>query len=373
MPIGNGMDALAIVPAPLGTDAYTELAADGSPGVRRFRKHILNLGTLIHPKTGEKISLDDKFYADLARNFNAGVVDHVTVPLADDNNRHSEDPLRNAGQVVGLHRDGQKIYVDMDIRDPSVAEKIANKTILGTSAFLHLNYKDTRTGEPVGAALLHSCLTNRPHVLGLEPYREIVAASADFMDQDEPPIVLAQEVALTKDEMLAALKNEHGIDVAALQDAATAKTDMAQLTAALTEALKPAGGQVGLTEPGSESIELSDVIGAVAELAEKNVALSGAVVDLRRQRAEDQVDSYIREGRVLPKQKSVFVELALTNTDMLEQLLPDAPVVALNNSIGTAGTPHGEQRHEIDIDAEIAKLTASHSEFFTRDGRKAGK
>ena len=162
-----------IVPALDGS--YVELAGGSAP---RFRKHLLTLGPLRHPKTGQMLQLGEDFWQQLKRNFDSGVVPHPAVPLADAQNRHTEDPLANAGQIVGLERQGNKIYSVIEVRRPEVAEGIRNKTLLGASAFLNLNYRDTRSGESVGPALLHHCITNREYVLDLEPYEEIAASTS---------------------------------------------------------------------------------------------------------------------------------------------------------------------------------------------------
>jgi len=386
-----GMSGQVIIPASSGADGYVELAHSRNVQGRVFRKHILDLGTLIHPKTGEKLQLDEAFYDKLKANFDSGVCPVVQIPLADAQNRHSEDPARNLGEVVGLERDGSKVYAVMDIRDPDAAGKMG-KTLLGASAFLNLDYKDTSSGRRVGPALLHACVTNRPYVTGLDDYEEVVAASADGSGEteillsetvpapgaDEPshqygddpgdpqqpiespevPLTEEEPPVPTKDELIAQLKAEHGIDVAALQASAAAAPDTAQLTAALTAALRQAPG-VQLSAPAGDASELSlsDVVGAVAELAGQNQAYGSRVVALERQRAESEIDAYIGQGRVLPKQRSAFVDLALTNRDMLDTLLPEEPVVALNAQEGVGGMPQGEASHAADIDAELLRLT----------------
>ena len=60
-------------------------------------------------------------------------------------------------------------------------------------------------------------------------------------------------------------------------------------------------------------------------------------------------------GRVLPKQRDAFVELRLTNPDMLGKLLPDEPVVALNQQEGV--NPPQDAKRKSDLDAEILRLT----------------
>ena len=358
-----------IIPSPSGDD-YVELARTRTARGRVFRKHILSLGELIHPKTGEKLQLDEAWYDQLKANFDAGVCDIVQVPLADAQNQHSEDPLRNLGEVIGVERDGNKVYSVVDIRDSDAAAKVG-KTLLGASAFLSLDYTDTATGKKVGPALLHHCVTNRPYVTGLGDYEEVIAASADGTGD---VIVLAQEetAAMTKEELLAQLKAEHGIDVAALEAQAGQRNEMSQLTAALTEALRPAGGTVSLTGGDGETVSISDVVGAVAELAEKNVSLSGTVGVLQKDAAEREVDGYIGVGRLLPKSRARAVTLVLSgDREGLEDFLApeNAPYVRLGDVQGAA-PPQGEQRHTEDIDAEIMRLTSAPHTAHLFNGKK---
>ena len=163
----------------------------------------------------------------------------------------------------------------------------------------------------------------------------------------------------TKEELLAQLKAEHGIDVEDLQAQAAQRSDMSQLTAMLTEALRPAG-DLQLTAPAGEAVSLTDVVGAVAELAEKNVSLSGTVQGLQKEAAEREIDGYIGVGRLLPKSRRKAVELVLSgDREGLDDFLApaDQPYVKLNHVEGAA-PPQGEQRHIEDIGSEVLRLSA---------------
>jgi hypothetical protein len=372
-----GDDLRYIIPAPQGggtfqpvDDVPVALARTRRVQGKLFEKHILNLGTLLHPKTGEKINIDDKFVASMQDNFARGTCDIVQVPLANDDNKHVETPAANLGEVVGIrHRDG-KVYALIDARQD--ADKFG-KTYLGASAYLSTNYTDSATGKKAGPTLLHVAVTNRPYVTGLEDYKEVLAASAD--SPGEVVVLTAapeDPVPLSKDELLAALKNEHGIDVAALQATASAAPpapDAAALSAALADALKTAG--LVQMSAGDGELTLSDVTAAVVELAGDNKALHATVGELKLAAAEAEVDGYIGLGRLLPKTRDVAVQMALSNRDGLDAILApaDRPYVALNNQTGIGG-PDGEQKQEQDIDAELSALTARHSEFFTPDGTR---
>jgi Mu-like prophage I protein len=371
-----GDDLRYIVPAPAGTtfepvaDVPVALARSRRVQGRLFEKHILDLGMLIHPKTGEKINIDDGFVAAMQDNFAKGTCDIVQVPLANDDNKHVEGPAANLGEVVGIRQREGKVYALIDARRD--ADRFG-KTYLGASAFLSTNYTDSKTGKKAGPTLLHVAVTNRPYVTGLDDYKEVIAASDDSTGEVVVLTAAPEEVVpLTREELLAALKNEHGIDVAALQAAATAPPapDAAALSAAVVTALTDAG-VVKLTGTEEGQLSLSDVAAGVVELAADNKSLRTEVGGLKRTAAETEVDGYIAAGRLLPKTRDTAVEMALSNRDALDAIVApeDRPYVQLNHQEGLDG-PDGVQHHEEDIDAEVARLTASHKEYFTPDGTR---
>jgi hypothetical protein len=318
-----------------------------------FRKHILNKGPLIHPKTGARIDIDDEFVRALKTNFENQVCDIVQVPKAGPNNEHTEDPDRNIGEVIGIEERAGKVYALIDARSDSDADKLG-KTLLGASAQMHLNYTDTRTGKRVGPTLLHVAVTNRPYVLGLEDYEELVAASAEGSDE---VVVLTEASAeqeeeihpMTLDELKALLKAEHQIDLDALQ---AQSAEVAKLTSSLAEAgvLKLSNGEV---------LNPDDVVGAFQELANDNVSLSSRVEKLEAEGHVAAVKALVAEGRILPAQESAMVELRKANLDLFAKLVPEKPLVPLSNELGTEGLEKPGESQELDIDAEIARLTAT--------------
>jgi phage I-like protein len=367
-------DDLVIVPS--DGDGFVPLARTKTG--RLFRKHLLNLGNLRHPATGRVITVDDTFAATLKKNFDAGVCDIVQVPLANAKNEHTEDPERNIGEVVDIEVKDKKIYAVLDVREPKHAERLG-KTYLGASAMMHLDYTDTKTGKKVGPTLLHACVTNRPYVTGLENYQEIVAATTDNSDEaillttdvveeakvseeTEMPDESKAETTPAKpslEELLTALKTDHNIDVTALQAKASEGEQAASLSQTLVKALTDAG-VVKLTNDEKETVSPETVVGAVAELHQNNVTLANRVNALEKADAEYAVNDLIKAGRVLPAQKNAFVELKLSNAAMFDALVPAEPIVKLNNETGV--TPPKDEKHNQDIDAEIARLTAAYLE-----------
>lgn len=155
-------------------------------------------------------------------------------------------------------------------------------------------------------------------------------------------------------EMLAALKADHGIDVSALQAKAAEGDQAASLSQALVKALTDSGVVKLAATTATPSTE--DVVGAVAELATSNVTLTNRVNSLERTAAETLVDTLVTEGKVLPKQRAAMVELKLTNVSMFDDLVPAEPLVKLNAAAGV--NPPADSAHVKDIDAEVARLSA---------------
>lgn len=369
-------DEQQLVIIPSDGDGYTELARTRSG--RLFRKHLLNKGPLRHPANGQVIDINDDFITTLRKNFNDGVCDIVQVPLANAKNEHSEDPERNIGEVVDIEVKDNKVFAVLDIRDPGHADKLG-KTYLGASAMLSLDYTNTKTGEKVGPTLLHSCVTNRPYVTGLESYEEIVAATTDRSEeaavllsdntlviekpeQKSPEETEMPEQAETEtvakpslEELLTALKSDHNIDVSALQAQAGATTEQAQLSQTIVDALTQAG-VVKLSNTDSGGVATDTVISAVQELATDNVSLTNRINTLEKREAEHLVDKLVAEGRLMPAQRDVFVEMKLTAPAMFDKAVPAQPVVKLTAELGNNAPKDEGQKY--DIDAEIARLSA---------------
>lgn len=367
-----------IVIVPSDGDGFVELARTKQG--RLFRKHILSKGDLLHPKTGATIHVDDTFFDTLTTNFNAGVCPIVQVPLADSQNRHSEDPDRNIGEVIGVEAADDKFFAIIDARDK--ADKVG-KTLLGASAMLDLDYTDTKTGQKVGPTLLHTCVTNRPYVTDLDDYEEILAATSDtseravllFTPAPAPVADVEQKMhradketsdmgdtsatetaAATPslEDLLAALKKDHGIDVSALQTKATENEQSASLSQALVDALT-AAGVVKLSNTDADKPSTEDVVGAVAELATSNVTLTNRIQGLERKDAENAVDAFIAAARIRPAERDARVELKLSNPDMFDRLLPGEPIIALSTETGV--TPPEDEAQKKNLDADIVRLS----------------
>ena len=320
---------------------------------RLFKKQILKRGPLRHPESGRVIDITDDVIGSMVKNFKDGVCDIVQFPMAGPNNEHVEEPEKNAGEVIALEDDGTSLYAVIDVRKPNLMDEIGS-TVLGASAYLDLNYTDTRTGEPAGPTLLHVCATNRPYVVGLEDYSEVLAMT-DVSDGETILLVQPEEAqTMTLDELLAELKDTHGVDVASLQaKVAEAEKTTAALTAKLSES-----GAVKLTNTG-EAFTANDMINAVGQLAKETVQLTSTVAQLqkdaeaaKREAAVAEIDTLVAATRITPAEKDDFLELRLTNPGMFNRMVANRPAALPAPS----GVDTADKAEKIDLDAYAEAL-----------------
>lgn len=371
------MNDLVIIPSRDG-EAYNEMDQARVELSRKstgtlFRKHILTKGELIHPGNKSRIKVDDAFVARLKSNFDNKVCPIVQVPLANDSNQHVEDPDRNVGEVIDIEVKDNKVYAVIDARRN--IDRFKDKTYIGASAMLSLDYEDTNTGLKSGPTLCHVAVTNRPYITNLEDYEEIVKASADNSEEavllTEPAIEdnpgsekepeVEEHTKMTKEELLAALKDEHGIDVAALQAEADKPAETTDVTAELSNKLVAALTDAGVVKLSADNTEgnVEQVVGAVVELANDNVKLTNRIDALELSNntmvAVSEVKTQIRDGFIEPSKEVAMVKLYLSNQELYKELLPSEPIVELSIQRGST-VDADDKKVELDVDAEVARI-----------------
>lgn len=366
----------------MGSDSYLELSTKNQTKRkvlgRLFRKQILHEGSFIHPNNpAKKVVIDKEFAENLVKNFNEGT-DIVQFPIVDGDNKHSEDPTRNIGEVVGLsYKPGVGVFADIDVRKN--ADDVGT-TIIGGSAMISTHYRDNVTGDYRSPVLLHIAATNRPFISGLEPFQELVSLS----DTTEKEVVLLSEednegtitpiaadkitfsehnttggkLAMSKDELIAALK-EHGVDVMDLQRRVAAVEDIAAFS--------------NIVDTKDSKLTLSDLAEATLELDEKNIALSEQVETLTKDKtdledkynallltqAEAEVDTLIADGKIFPKARDKMIELSMKDRETFEALVPDEPIVKLSDSQTVTTFTDGEDAKNSEDIAEIERYLTS--------------
>ena len=367
---------------------------------RLFKKHILSTGPLY--ANGTKIDVDENFMNTVVKNFHDKRCDIVQVPIVGKDNKHSEDPRDNIGEVVDLKFENGKLYSFIDSRKEDASVELGN-TLIGASAAFSTNYTDTDTDTLVGPTLLHVAITNRPHVLNLGDFEEVIAMSAESGDEvimlsedsgDSGVVTneLEETQNMTKEELLAQLKAEFEIDVEALEAAAveaeaakttaveeadtlkaenetlkTEKVAVEELAVKLSNSIKEnlksdvllqlsaddgVGSQVetlitAVTDAGvqlsSQSTEIVNLSGRIESLEtdKKNTAATVAV------------DELISAGRILPRDKEAMIELRLSNEALFDKIVPETPVVELSKENGTGETPEG---NAMNVQDEVTRI-----------------
>jgi hypothetical protein len=274
------------------------------------------------------------------KNFDDGVCDIVQVPLANANNAHSEDPERNIGEVVDIESTPATRSTPSSTSATRRTHPKLGKTYLGASAMLSLDYTNTKTGEKVGPTLLHSCVTNRPYVTGLDEYEEIVAATTDRSDEatvllSDNTVVIekpSKETEMPEQETETVAEPSWRICSPPSRTSTTSTSPpsrrsrprapkQTELSQTIVDALK-AAGVVKLSNTDDDKVGTETVITAVQELATNNVTLTNRLTTLEKRDAEHAVDALITEGRILPAQREVMVDMKLSHPDMFDKVVP---------------------------------------------------
>ena len=378
---------LFYVPSPKD-DTYVSLSA--SPQGRLLKKKILPMnGSFVHPGDNKtKIFIDETVAKSIQKNFNDKIVATVQVPAVNDDNTHSEDVLRNLGEVIAVDYDKDGVYAIIDARKHA---DDFGKTILDSSAFLHMNYIDTTTGNRVGPTLLHVAATNRGHVRNMGDYEDyeanLLRFSADnvsedqitFMEEEEtpqpdavveePPKPESPSTTLdegtknmTKDELIAALKEE-GVDVTDLQAKADALTAAQAEVATLSAQLQEKEDEIKLS--ASKALENEDLAKAFVELSATATTLSEKIDALElsnkelvdkneeaeQKLAAEKIDKKIRTDYAVPAQRDVLIKLSRTDREAFETLTA-TQVVKLS---GESGTLVVERPDAEDLSANLSR------------------
>ena len=327
---------------------------------RLFKKQILGMDTsFLHPKNPDiKIKVDEEFAKTLVDNFNSGVAGIVQFPFVDDQNRHVEAPERNRGEVVSLTYDKTGVYATIEVRRDADA---IGSTVLGASAFLDLDYQDRVEGKKHGPALLHVAATNRPYLTQLKPYEAL--SLSDITDGEELVIlsrITESETPMDLEDLLAALKDEHGIDVAALQEQVVALSaaqpeDLSELVAALSGVLTAADPNlVSLSD--SDDITIDDVAQGIIELSRNHEEVTTRLADIETKAATTEVDALVLEGKILPRQRDAMLRLRLSDIDTFNELVPEESLVSLSEE---GFTSHESSTAVDEAAAEVTRYLGS--------------
>lgn len=148
-------------------------------GNRLWRTQLLPLGEINYK--GRKVRFDKDYLLGLVNSFKDGVFGQVPFQLANDDNKHTNDPERFRGEVVGLEmsEDGLDVLVKPT---EDGAKLLGDNPKLGVSARIYEDY-ERADGKSWKVALQHVLGTLDPRVPGMRTWKEI-----------EVPVSLSQEL-----------------------------------------------------------------------------------------------------------------------------------------------------------------------------------
>lgn len=317
-----------------------------------FKKQLFRWGPFSHPNDPTmKINVDEAFYKALKRNFDSGACPIVQVPLADADNRHSEAPDRNLGEVVDLASDEDGVYAYIDVRRH--AEDIG-EIILGASAKMSLNYTDRRTNTLVGPTLIHVAATNNPYLTDLSDFESVSLSNADTSENtvlltnvelSETSTNSQEEPSMTKEEMILALSAEYDIDVVAGQNALTQVEGFVALSDVIGEGVD--------VNPASLSSAIVELTNSVSARDTEILELKETLQTVQLSNAEAEVDGLIAQARIRPAVREEMIELSVHNRKLFEAFL--VPEEEANVELSEVGFTTAETSVEVDP-AEAARL-----------------
>lgn len=153
-----------------------DLSASRQTGPRVWRKQVLAKRQINYK--GRTVNFDDDYLTDLAASFNAGAYDHVPFILADEQNRHTMDPMRYHGAVKALEvtPDGIDAVLELSEEAAELVQRTGGR--LGVSARIKeaLEHVD---GRRFKRAVNHVLGTLDPRMTGMRPWEPVVDLSAD--------------------------------------------------------------------------------------------------------------------------------------------------------------------------------------------------
>jgi len=129
----------------------------------KFRKQILKLGKWFHWEAdGGVLDITMDTIDNIIKNYKKKTIENVYVPLT-----HTNDPLKNAGEIVKLEKTDEGLDAVIEIKDETVAEKIKKGLIKCISASLDPNYRIKKSNKFAGPTLLHAALVSEPYIKGM--------------------------------------------------------------------------------------------------------------------------------------------------------------------------------------------------------------
>ncbi len=319
-----------------------------------FRVQALPYGMWVHPNNpDETLDITEEVVDSIVSNFDGNALDMVPVPWT-----HTDHPAENTGKVLAAIKvdDGLDLILDTEASD-----KIDKDLVGGVSLAIDFSYLDKKTGQARGPTMQHCALVSNPYIKGMRKFRNLsdeelqglgikieegriaagdILATPVFLaesnkhKQGKPNVKGGHE--MTKKEMLAALKADHDIDVAALEESHRKLS----ISDELFGTLKTLFGVKGVSElseackVGKEAVvELAEIRNAVkgkvelvegqklkdviVKQVESAVVLADRVLNLE---CEGDVEVLLQDKRITPAERDNYMSLRKSNPDLFKKM-----------------------------------------------------
>ncbi len=149
-------------------------------GNRVWRKQLLPLGPIKY--RGREITFDKAYLTELVRSWTDKAFDQIPFQLAEGDNKHTNNPERYRGDVVGVEL--TESGLDILLQPTEEGEKLlADNPKLGVSARIYENYTREADGKHWRAALQHVLGTLDPRVTGMKPWEAVASLSNQINDE----------------------------------------------------------------------------------------------------------------------------------------------------------------------------------------------
>jgi hypothetical protein len=282
--------------------------------------------------------IDRAFLEELVRNYNLGVPGRIPVPLT-----HTDDPSKNAGELVELSIEGDGtsledgLYGVLEIRRDDVADDIRNELIFDVSISFTDHYQDKESGANHGAVLLHVALVNNPYIKKMGSFKGLAEDLKQIFGAKTQVRALSETANQLKERSMSTVQNDRdfpvtvtfkdgdeettaevkpGEELKVNEDQVEAvKQQLSEAEAPKKEEEAPAGEeasgepdepadeQSGEDDSEDEGTELSESATLKKELRETQKLL-------RDKEIEEQYQTALSEGKVVPAQEDAFKGLA---------------------------------------------------------------
>lgn len=369
-----------------------------------FKKRIINFGEYADQWFPDYfMHLDEAWGTSVLQNFADKTVGRVYVPSS-----HTDDPDKNRGEVIDMFKsdDGLGIDAIMDIRDPETVSKIEDDLIWDCSIGFTMNWV-TKEGDEKGPAIYHVALVNNPYIEDMTPFEAFAKITevcrAELAHSYNANAIMLSRTGIKKEFAMDKVKiindKEYPIEVTYKEDdkdvtatiEAGAELEVPEdqkeaIETIIADSKAPEAEETDEEKIAREAQEAEDAATAAAEAAAEAAKsdedkakdaelarIKAENAEYRKQAVNNEYDSLLKEGKIVPAQENAFKALAeardsnitfgtkgqetkKTVSELVTELFAHAPkVVKFSEDGGAGGDGGGKNQTPYDKLDEKAK------------------